>query len=83
MSAPAVGGLASIIVPCWNQLEFTRKCISALMRVTGLNSELVVSSDVSTEATKSRGFSTTESTELHGMGRGRTENKKSLDPHSH
>ena len=27
-------GLASIIVPCWNQLEFTRHCLQALFRHT-------------------------------------------------
>ena len=30
MSKPGVGGLASVIIPRWNQLKFTRKCISAL-----------------------------------------------------
>ena len=28
--------LASVIVPCWNQLEFTRQCIAALMRLHSL-----------------------------------------------
>ena len=27
-------GLVSIIIPCWNQLEFTRQCIVAVMRLT-------------------------------------------------
>ncbi len=27
-------GLASVVIPCWNQLEFTRQCIAALMRHT-------------------------------------------------
>ncbi len=26
--------LASIIIPCWNQLEFTRLCLAALVRHT-------------------------------------------------
>jgi O-antigen biosynthesis protein len=53
MSAPAVGGLASVIVPCWNQLEFTRKCIWALMRQTGPNWELIVIDNGSTDGTGS------------------------------
>ena len=32
MSTPSVSGLASVIIPCWNQLKFTRKCIAALFR---------------------------------------------------
>ena len=35
MSANIVRGLTPIIIPCWNQLEFTRKCIAALFRQTG------------------------------------------------
>ena len=53
MSAPAVGGLASVIVPCWNQLEFTRKCVSALMRQTGPSWELIVIDNGSTDGTGS------------------------------
>jgi glycosyltransferase involved in cell wall biosynthesis len=51
MSAPAVGGLASVIVPCWNQLEFTRKCVAALMRQTGPNWELLVVDNGSDDGT--------------------------------
>ena len=51
MNAPAVGGLASVIIPCWNQLEFTRKCVSALMRQTGPNWELIVIDNGSTDGT--------------------------------
>ena len=29
MSAATTGGLTSIIVPCWNQVEFTRLCFQA------------------------------------------------------
>ena len=35
MSQNTIRDLATVIVPCWNQLEFTRKCITALMRWTG------------------------------------------------
>ncbi len=30
MSAPAVVGATSVIIPCWNQVEYTRQCVSAL-----------------------------------------------------
>jgi glycosyltransferase involved in cell wall biosynthesis len=53
MTAHAVGGLTSIIIPCWNQLEFTRKCIWALMRQTGPNWELIVIDNGSTDGTGS------------------------------
>jgi len=45
-------GLASIIVPCWNQLEFTRQCIAALVRHTREPWELVVVNNGSTDGTK-------------------------------
>src|ERR1017187_6109128 len=51
MTPNAVRGLASVIIPCWNQLEFTRKCINALMRQTGPNWELVVIDNGSTDGT--------------------------------
>jgi len=44
--------LASIIIPCWNQLEFTRHCIAALMRHTRLPWELIVVNNGSTDGTK-------------------------------
>ena len=53
MSAPPVDRLASVIVPCWNQLEFTRKCIWALMRRTGPSWELIVIDNGSTDGTGS------------------------------
>ena len=53
MGTPLVGGLASVIVPCWNQLEFTRQCIWALMRRTSVNWELIVIDDGSTDGTGS------------------------------
>ena len=49
--APSVRGLTSIIIPCWNQLEFTRKCIAALFRHTGPNWELIVVDNGSTDGT--------------------------------
>jgi hypothetical protein len=49
MSAPSVGGLTSVIVPYWNQLEFTRKCIWALMCRTAANWNLIVVDNGSTD----------------------------------
>jgi len=44
-------GLASVIVPCWNQLEFTRQCIAALVRCTRPPWELIVVNNASTDDT--------------------------------
>ncbi len=44
-------GLASIIIPCWNQLEFTRQCIAALVRHTRAPWELIVVDNGSTDGT--------------------------------
>ena len=43
--------LASIIVPCWNQLEFTRLCLQALFRYTRPPWELIVVDNGSTDGT--------------------------------
>ncbi len=51
MSENSVSGLVSIIIPCWNQLEFTRKCVAALMRQTGPNWELIVVDNGSNDGT--------------------------------
>ncbi len=51
MTSNAVRGLASVIIPCWNQLDFTRKCIPALFRQTGPNWELIVINNGSTDNT--------------------------------
>ena len=51
MSANKVRGLASVIIPCWNQLEFTRKCLAALFRRTGRRWELIVVNSGSTDGT--------------------------------
>ena len=51
MNRNAVGGLASIIIPCWNQLEFTRQCITALKRHTRPPWELIVIDNGSTDGT--------------------------------
>ncbi len=46
------GGLASIIVPCWNQLPFTRLCLQGLFRSTRPGSwELIVVDNGSTDDT--------------------------------
>jgi O-antigen biosynthesis protein len=50
-SGSTTHGLASIIVPCWNQLEFTRHCISALTHHTRAPWELIVVNNGSTDAT--------------------------------
>ena len=44
-------GLASIIVPCWNQLEFTRHCIASLKTHTRQPWELIVIDNGSTDHT--------------------------------
>ncbi len=42
MSGPSTGrGLASIIIPCLNQLNFTRQCVAALLRHTRAPFELI------------------------------------------
>jgi O-antigen biosynthesis protein len=51
MSDHTLGGFASIIIPCWNQLEFTRKCIAALTRRTRPPWELIVVNNGSTDGT--------------------------------
>ena len=51
MTTSTVRGLAAFIIPCWNQLEFTRKCIPALFRQTGPNWELIVINNGSTDGT--------------------------------
>ena len=46
-----IRGLASIIVPCWNQLEFTRQCVAALKSHTRPPWELIVIDNGSTDHT--------------------------------
>ena len=48
-----VQGLASIIIPCWNGLEFTRQCVAALVRHTRPPWELIVVDNGSTDGTAS------------------------------
>jgi GT2 family glycosyltransferase len=45
------GELASVIVPCFNELEFTRLCIAALFRHTRVAWELIVVDNGSTDGT--------------------------------
>jgi Glycosyl transferase family 2 len=51
MNRKSVSRLASIIIPCWNQLEFTRQCISALKNHTRLPWELIVVDNGSPDGT--------------------------------
>ena len=51
MSTSAPRGLASIIVPCWNQLEFTRHCVAALKKHTRMPWELIAIDNGSTDDT--------------------------------
>jgi GT2 family glycosyltransferase len=44
-------GLASVIVPCWNQREFTRHCLFALFRHSTPPWELIVIDNGSTDGT--------------------------------
>jgi len=50
--AAVTPGLTSIIIPCWNQLEFTRRCIASLKRHTRAPWELLVINNGSTDGTK-------------------------------
>jgi glycosyltransferase involved in cell wall biosynthesis len=51
MNPSIASGLASIIVPCFNQEEFTRLCIRALLRHTRRSWELIVVDNGSTDDT--------------------------------
>ena len=51
MTLSTVRGLASVIIPCWNQVEYTRQCIVALMRQTRPDWELIVINNGSTDGT--------------------------------
>jgi glycosyltransferase involved in cell wall biosynthesis len=51
MNRDVFRGFASVIVPCWNQLEFTRHCITALVRHTRRPWELIVVDNGSTDGT--------------------------------
>jgi GT2 family glycosyltransferase len=51
MSTGTVRGLSSIIIPCWNQHEFTQRCIAALKEHTRPAWELVVIDNGSTDGT--------------------------------
>ena len=51
MSTAAVRELTSIIVPCWNQVEFTQQCMAALKRHTRPPWELIVVDNGSTDGT--------------------------------
>ena len=51
MNSNTTRSLASIILPTWNQLEFTRQCIAALRRFTRPPWELIVIDNGSTDGT--------------------------------
>jgi O-antigen biosynthesis protein len=51
MSTSIVRGLSSIIVPCWNEIYFTRQCIAGLKRHTRPPWELIVIDNGSTDHT--------------------------------
>src|SRR5271166_5979313 len=51
MKDPADGAVASIIIPCWDQLEFTRFWLAALVRHTRPPWELIVIDNGSTDGT--------------------------------
>src|ERR1051326_3926500 len=51
MSKSRSGCLASIIIPCWNQLSFTRHCLQSVFRHTRLAFELIVVDNGSTDGT--------------------------------
>jgi glycosyltransferase involved in cell wall biosynthesis len=51
MNCDVIRGLTSVIVPCWNQLEFTQQCMRALVRHTRRPWELIVIDNGSTDGT--------------------------------
>ncbi len=51
MSSHSVPGTTSVIIPCWNQLEYTRQCIAALLRHTRGKWELIAINNGSTDGT--------------------------------
>ena len=51
MNTKNTRGLTSVIIPCWNQLEFTRQCIRALKTHTRPPWELIVIDNGSTDHT--------------------------------
>ncbi len=48
MTSLAGHNLSSVIIPCFNQLEFTRHCVRALFRYTRSPWELIVIDNSST-----------------------------------
>jgi GT2 family glycosyltransferase len=51
MSINAIRDLTSIIIPCWNQVEFTQQCLAALKSHTREPWELIVIDNGSTDGT--------------------------------
>ena len=51
MNTSTIRDLTSIIIPCWNQLEFTQQCIAALKSHTRPAWELIVVDNGSTDGT--------------------------------
>jgi glycosyltransferase involved in cell wall biosynthesis len=51
MSASAIRGLSSIIIPCWNQHQFIHQCMAALKEHTRPSWELIIIDNVSTDGT--------------------------------
>ena len=51
MNTSTIRGLSSIIIPCWNQLEFTQQCVAALKDHTRPPWELIVIDNGSTDHT--------------------------------
>src|ERR1700733_12481741 len=51
MSTSTVRGLSSIIILCWNHIEYTQQCIAALKEHTRPDWELIVIDNGSTDGT--------------------------------
>jgi O-antigen biosynthesis protein len=51
MSHNTIRDLTSIIIPCWNQIEFTQQCIAVLKSHTRPAWELIVVDNGSTDRT--------------------------------
>ena len=61
---PAAPALASVILPCWNQLEFTRQCIRSLIRHTRPPWELIAIDNGSTDGTAEYLFGVQDTTRM-------------------
>lgn len=50
-AAPVPGKLVSVIIPCWNNLEYTRRCVESVRRWADVPYELILVDNGSTDGT--------------------------------